>query len=246
MNFAELKNIGISLLIAFNKMRGKKPIHFLHIGKTAGTAIKNSFGSKEFCVYGKHLFIFHGHTIGLSEIPNKESVFFIVRDPISRFVSGFYSRYRMGMPRTYNPWKNGEEEAFKEFSNPNSLAEALSCNDGDKRKHASEAMRSIGHVKTSYYDWFQSPETLKSNIDRIQFVAVQEDLNAEFERLKCFFNLPDSIRLPKDDIRSHKNPISFNRELSLIATENLRNHYKSEYEFLNILYEYNLINKKYD
>lgn len=191
------------------------------------------------------MLVFETHGYRLNDLPKDHYNFFVVRDPLTRYVSGFYSRYRKGMPRIYNPWKNGEEEAFTNFPTPNALGEALSSNDIEKRKLAKKALASIGHVNTSYYDWFHSPEILKRNIDRIKFVAIQENLNEDFDNMKTFFGLPDRIHLPKDKTKSHKNPDSFDKKLSEKAVINLKQHYKKEYEFLDILFDEGLITEKY-
>lgn len=106
-------------------------------------------------------------------------------------------------------------------------------------------MASIGHVKTSYYDWFHTPEDLKSNLDKIRFVGKQETFDEDYVRFKEIFGIPDYVTLPKDDVKSHKNPEYFDKRLNEVATKNLKQYYKSEYEFLDILVEEGFIDRKY-
>ena len=77
----------------FNKFRGKKFIHFIHIPKTGGTALKVAL--KESVVSDDVIIICHSHFMKLSYVPPGDQVFFFVRDPISRFVSAFNMRKRM-------------------------------------------------------------------------------------------------------------------------------------------------------
>src|SRR6056297_3418392 len=70
----------------------KKPVHFLHIRKAGGTAIKEAL--KDIAV--KQNVILHPHKTRLKDIPEGEKVFFFLRNPVSRFVSGFNSRLREG------------------------------------------------------------------------------------------------------------------------------------------------------
>lgn len=76
-------------------------LHFVHVGKTGGTAIKQALLSHRLAYrhernahklpagpYGRiHL---HKHRFRLGDVPPGDFVFFCVRDPIARFVSGFY------------------------------------------------------------------------------------------------------------------------------------------------------------
>ena len=76
-------------------LRTTDPVHFLHIGKTGGTAIKAALKAYPPAVT-LHV---HPHRFALADVPRGERVFFFVRDPLSRFVSAFHSRKRRGLPR---------------------------------------------------------------------------------------------------------------------------------------------------
>ena len=97
-----------------------------------------------------HCLRLHGYETRLSDIPDGEPVAFFVRDPISRFVSGFYSRQRQGQPRYNFPWSGEEQQAFARFRTPSQLGVALSSLDADRRTAAVQAMKSISHVPSSY------------------------------------------------------------------------------------------------
>jgi len=84
-----------------HKIQGKQLIHFLHIGKTGGSAIK--YALTQYSVSGRYAIYLHSHNFRLRDVPIGESVFFFLRDPISRFKSGFYSRQRQGQPRYFVP-----------------------------------------------------------------------------------------------------------------------------------------------
>jgi len=102
------------------QLTNKPIIHFLHIGKTGGSAIRSAIQRKSF-LSGDMLFsssamvLTHGHNFRLKDVPKGEYAFFVVREPISRFVSGFYSRLRKGYPKNNNPWSKEEEWAFTLF-----------------------------------------------------------------------------------------------------------------------------------
>jgi hypothetical protein len=154
-----------------------------------------------------------------------------VRDPISRFLSGFLSRQRQGRPRYHVRWTPEEALAFQQFQRANDLAEALSADD-PRHALAVRAMRGIGHVRDSYWDWFGSESYLLERADDILLVGRQETLTADFARLRQLLSLPASVALPTDEKEAHRNPAQLDRHLSQAARENLRAWYERDYQFL--------------
>jgi hypothetical protein len=122
--------------------------HFLHPGKTAGTAMKQAL--QDAGQPPNYRLQLHTHGVRMADLPRGDKFFFVVRDPVDRFVSGFYSRQRQGRPRFVRPWSEGEARAFRRFSTPQELADALSST-GDERASAVDALESIEHVRTSYW-----------------------------------------------------------------------------------------------
>lgn len=236
-----LSESGRSILFAGLKLIGFKVVHFIHIGKTAGSALKegvrlNKFIWQNVTICGKYIFQMEKHPFTMVHLKNDEYVFFIIRDPISRFISGFYSRLRKGQPRLYNPWSSEEEIAFGRFNTPNELGEALSSKDEELKLAAVNALRGIGHVKSSFWDWFISEEYLKKRKKSLLFFLKQETLEEDLEKIgkSLGFSFPP---LGKDEVSSHKNPEHFDKKLSAIAKENLREWFKEEYNFLNWIEE---------
>src|SRR4051812_28297644 len=107
-------------------------LHFLHVGKTGGTAIKRALrsGQVRATPYGRLLL--HRHRFTLRDVPEDDFVFFCVRDPIARFVSGFYSRRDQGRPRYHFEWSPAEATAFATFATPEQLAGALAADDPEQ------------------------------------------------------------------------------------------------------------------
>ena len=204
-------------------------VHFLHIGKTGGMAIRHAL--KPYRETARYKIKRHGHRQTLRDIPQGEGVIFFLRDPLTRFASGFNSRLRRGEPRHHNPWTAAEQEAFSRFDTPNRLAGALSSDDEEVRNRARSAMKSIEHVRDSYWKWFESEEYLLSRMDDIVFIGFQENLSGDFESLKLILGLPQSVSLPTDDILAHKNPGHFNKALDDRAVENLNQWYAKDIKF---------------
>ncbi len=73
---------------------------------------------------------------------------FFLRDPIKRYLSGFYSRQRKGLPHKFYEWTADEEIAFGNFSDPDQLAQSLSSADPDERQREFSRAENIQHVNS--------------------------------------------------------------------------------------------------
>lgn len=203
-------------------------INYLHINKTGGTAFKNTFSKK--MVIGNFLIKIRNHEVRLRDIKEGEKIVFTVRDPILRFVSGFNCALRKGLPRHNLKWSKEEESTFEVFKSPNDLASNLYS---DVR--AQRAIKSCRHIKTSYWDWFESEEYLESRKDDVLFVFRQENLESDFNFFVKNFLKEEGLKLPKDQVLSHKSPPNYDKHLGLLAVENLKKWYNKDYEFLNYI-----------
>ncbi|TPV35758.1 hypothetical protein FJ651_02250 [Paucihalobacter ruber] len=212
----------------------KKNLHFLHIGKTGGTAIKHAL-TKNCDV--KHIKIhLHNHKFKLTAVPEGHLCFFAVRNPIDRFISGFYSRQRKGQPKYYSEWSASEAIAFQIFHTPNELARDLYSDNSQKRINAEFAMYSIEHVRSSYWDWFINEEYLLQRKQSIGFVFQQGQLVDDFEEFKRKFKLPVNLHLPdKNTVEAHANDITLDKNLEQQSIDNLTQWYQDEFKFLNII-----------
>ena len=135
----------------FNRLRGKQIVHLLHIRKTGGTALRHALES--YPASSHYEVVIHHHGATLADVPLGDQVVFALRDPASRFVSGFMSRQRQGRPAHFDPWTPGEAKAFGRFSSPDELACALSSDDVDRKRDAVRAMDEILHLRFHYSDW---------------------------------------------------------------------------------------------
>jgi len=213
----------------------RPPLHVLHIGKTAGTALKHSLLEQRRASSCRLLL--HGHDVTLADLPKGERFLFVVRDPISRFVSAFNSRMRCGRPRYYYPWTEGEGEAFAKFQSADQLAAALSAADEQRRRDAEEAMQSIGHLNTSYWYWFKDETTFRARLKDIFFIGFQEHLNDDFEVLKRKLALPSETRLPTDDIAAYRAGGDVDVTLSDAGRINLEHWYRRDLRFVQLCRE---------
>lgn len=200
-------------------------VHFLHIPKTGGTALGTALGDRAAALS----IVIHGHFARLADVPLGENVIFMIRDPVSRFVSGFNSRLRKGLPRNKIEWSAAEKEGFERFPTPNALAEALSSNDLAMREFAIRLVRSIFHLAVPLSYWLSSCEYLRSREKDIAWIMHQGSLSEDFEQVKSLLNIPESLRLPDDAVGSHRTPDGFDVTLSATGEANVRSWYAGDF-----------------
>lgn len=207
-----------------------RAVHVLHIGKTGGTAVKAAL--QELPYPPAHGLILHRHGFRLLDVPPGDLAVFFLRDPVSRFVSGFNSRKRKGQPRTYVEWSQAETDAFAAFSTPHALAEALGSARSEVRASAQSAMRAIQHVRSPYARWLGTPSYLAGRRKDILLIGRQEMLAADFERLKRRLGLPAKVRLPEDPVSAHRSPPDMPRDLSKRGRLAIEGWYENDYRLI--------------
>lgn len=222
------KNGAYKVLREQQRREGREVLHFLHIGKTGGTAIKaaleGNLETKSFHV------LVTPHPFTLRDVPLGDKFTFVLRDPVSRFVSGFNNRQLEGRPSYVQPWTRRERVSFSEFPSANELALGLYSRDSKLRKKARRAMISIEHVNTSYDYWLGSVDYLRSRRNDLIFVSFQESLNEDFKKLVETLELPDSVKLPRKASEANRTDGKLNSRLEGTAVKNLTKWYALDYE----------------
>ena len=203
------------------------PVHFLHIRKTGGMALKAALSP----VAAERGLLLREHGTALAKVPKGERAVFIVRDPVARFVSGFNSRLRMGRPLFDRPWNAAEAEAFVAFKTPDELAQALDA----RTPAALAAMSGIRHVNQPLSDWLVSESYLRERLGDILWVGRTETLAADLEEIKRRLDLPPSLRLPADEVSSHRTPHGMQTQLSSKGRAALERWYEADLRMLAFL-----------
>jgi hypothetical protein len=216
---------------------GAVPVHFLHVGKTGGSAVKRGLRrAGPVCSryvesrYGTVLV--HPHRVRLEHLPADAPFFFFLRDPVARFLSGFYSRLRKGAPRYYREWTPAERAAFDAFGTPQELAAAL-AGGPIQRRRAERALRSIRHL-SPVVESIAPAEHLADVVDRVVYVGRQETLTSEWPVLLHELGLPPRLRLPQDPVVAHVGPDADDRSLEPRADEALRRFYAGDEELVAV------------
>jgi hypothetical protein len=183
---------------------------------------------------GRYELVLHGHATRLDEIPQTEKIFFVVRDPVDRFVSAFNSRLRRGRPRYDFAWSESEREIFERFASADELARGLSSEDLARRRSAYTAMTSLPHVRDAYWRWFGNWTNLQRRERDLLLIQWFPDLTATFPRLCEMLELPGDLSLPTDDVKAHRSPPGSDRHLSENGRHNIAWWYASDAAFIEL------------
>jgi len=213
----------------------RPPLNVLHIGKTGGTALKHVLQANADA--SRYQLLFRGHEIALADIPPRERFMFLIRDPLTRFVSAFNGRLREDRPRYHYPWRDEERVAFAVFKTPDQLAVALTSEDEEERVQAEAAMHGIGHVNTPYTSWFPTEEAFCARLPDTFFIGLQDRLDDDFQLLRRKLGLPEGLAMPRDETDAHRTPARFDSQLSELGRANLQRWYARDVAFVQLCRE---------
>ena len=210
-------------------------LNVLHIGKTGGTALKHVL--QENAAASRYQLLFRGHDVTLTDIPSGERFMFLIRDPLTRFVSAFNGRLREDRPRYHYPWREEERVAFAIFKTPDQLAVALSADDPEKRTQAEAAMHGIGHVTPPYTFWFPDEKAFRGRLGDGVFIGLQDRLDDDFVLLRRKLGLAEDVAMPRDETIAHRTPAGFESQLSDVGRANLERWYARDVAFVQMCRE---------
>ena len=207
-------------------------ITYLHIGKTAGTQI--AFLAQEINRLSPIKIEIAPHKTKLKDISSESDYFFSIRNPISRFVSAFYTRKNKGGERYLKDWSPDETMAYSYFPEANDLAESLFVK-GEQGRLALAAMQSVGHIAMHQIDWFVSAGfhlTLRPPIWIIRQEYFEPDFNDFISRSKIPVSM-DMLRGFINNENSNKTDYKSEVFLSSAAIHNLNIWYSRDMAFYN-------------
>lgn len=206
----------------------RREVYFLHIGKAAGSQVKHMMAQVN-AVRVDIRFRALTHDVVLADLPEPSDYFFSIRNPITRFRSGFYSRKRFGRPLNDILWTPHEATAFGNFEHAAELADALFA-PGEAGLKAAAAMKSIRHTAQDQIDWF----ALAGDIFTVRppvWVLRQEHLEADIKILFDRLGLEFTPEPRRDAKGAHANDYSDIPELSETGIANLKRWYAQDFAF---------------
>lgn len=215
-------------------------VHFIHISKAGGSALRYAVrearveaGGRLISPWGP-IWAQRGHQFKLQDVRAEDKAVITLRDPVSRFKSGFYGRLYQGEPRHRKAWTPDEQRVFSWFSTPGELAEALADSRGPAKRRARQAMRSIAHLRRHMTDWTGGPAYLHANLDKVLYFARQESLDEDWEELKELLGIPRHHLLPRDPKIAHRGEYPRDSPITERGLAALREWYAHDYQLIEI------------
>ena len=95
-------------------------------------------------------------------------------------------------------------------------------------------MESIRHLRRRLTLWTGDPDYFRKHLDKVLYIARQETLDDDWERLKELLGLPAKLALPRDDVVAHRTVYPDKRPISDKGIEALRVWYAEDYQVLQI------------
>jgi len=238
-----------------------KKTHFIHIGKTGGSTVKEWLiqaypgvregvhskqggGQNSQWRFGNLTFLLHGHMFKLGDGGPFDCYAFFVRDPVERWVSGFLSRLRkQSHGHGSGHWSSQEKAAFHRYPKPEALAKALGSHDPDERAKALEANHANG--QTSHGLSYYLPKVEKY-MDRILFVGNVHTLDTDFKRLCEVSGLPEGQPINMEPQNPMPAAQAELQHLTPKSEKELKRFLKKDYAVLDKLAKHGLLTTEDD
>ncbi|EPX77236.1 hypothetical protein thalar_02958 [Litoreibacter arenae DSM 19593] len=205
----------------------------LHIGKTGGSYLRSILRHNESrWTHPLHL-LGHGATLKgtAKRFGADRQLAFVVRDPVARFSSAFYSRQRQGRPTYQSQWSAEEATAFLWFETAEELALAPASDSPREKSAALFAFDAIQHLKGDLRHYLGGVDTLMTERDNIAVCVDLSDLDTHLPAIMTRLGLPDFEMPPKP--KTHAAPVPVPK-LSAQAEAALRTHWAEELELYDV------------
>jgi len=218
-------------------------ICLIHVGKTGGTYIKDiirhATGTKvarEQQLINSNLVLLNHKT--LTETANMygedHRFAFIFREPTERFISGFHSRLRMGVPERKVIWSPKEAAAFAVFKTPNELAEALYSDDTYTLSAAHYSMNAIRHLHRGYeYHFGKQSHFIIHKQDKIVTCIDLKNLDMNIHQFLNQIGI-EQVNIDIDQYSEMRTITDHSKYLSELARLSLKEFWKNEYNFYEL------------
>lgn len=209
------------------------PICVLHIGKTGGSFLRSVLRHNETHWQTPLQLLGHGATLKSTarRFGADRKLAIVVRDPISRFVSAFYSRQRQGRPTYQSQWSAEEAAAFLWFETAEELALALASNQPRQKSAALFAFGAIQHLKADMRFYLGGVEQLLAERKNVTVCVDLPNLDAHLPQIMSRLSVPNFEMPPTPKTHAAPDPLP---SLSAAAQAALRTHWAEEFELYDV------------
>lgn len=167
---------------------------FLHIPKTGGSGLTRL--GKELVARGYQFPCIFGHNWKVEEIlahfPDMR-LCFILRDPLSRMISGFNSRLAQGRPTYNSMWSPREAAAFALLPSAKHLLNAILSDEEYQQSALKYAMHVIRHLRWNYTFYFEDLKTVKARASHFELIGNIASTYDFIERITALSGAPPAL-----------------------------------------------------
>jgi hypothetical protein len=198
-------------------------IEVIHIGKCGGSTVRSELQQKKIKFSQTHL--------REAKYNKDKNYIIVIRNPIKRFISGFYWRYKLVCDdKTQEHRFKNEKDILNKYKNVDNL-----CNDLKINPNLFNSGNYIRHLKEDIYFYLHSfiEKCPKKQILGVICTETMED------DMKNIFDINISLH--------HKNNNKYNKTITNDSFEILKTHLKNDYMIIEKMYKYGWItNKQYN
>jgi len=150
----------------------------------------------------------------------------VLRDPLERLASAFYSRKRQGRPDYDTPWTPAEAAVFNRYPDLGAVARALASPLPGRRARARRALRSMTLVPRGYAHAFGPASQAGALIDRVTLCPAIGALSDDLDAIMAGLGFADYDRPPRPVQNRAVSPPSLTSLERLILRRYLREDYR--------------------
>jgi len=199
---------------------------FFHLGKTGGGSVRQLLGPI------RSQWVSVGHRGTLDEIqqqwPDLPMVFF-VRDPLTRFVSGFNNFRRAVVHKSTGKLPSDHQlVAYSLFATANDLAEGLVSHDEHTRSSAHWAIGRLGFLSNHLTANLGSPAIVDQHRPQIALIGLFERFDISIEAMRVALHLPASLQLPAEPSLAHRGLSHLPNQLSPMGRAAVTQWYRAD------------------
>ena len=213
--------------VLFFGKRSRKALHFIHIGKCAGSSVRNKVLASEIMSQYSRLLVTH---VARPIYSSRDDYLFVLRAPMLRSLSAFNWRFHLVVETGEQSKRfRGEKDILCKYRTLNNLAESLYTKEGRLNKQASRDYNSIHHLRESI-SFYITPQFFDLNPQQLIGVLCQNNLQEDCAKVLGVFDLPR--------LNDHGGDFSgaIEKSLSPSARYNLRRFLVDEYAVISKLY----------
>jgi len=201
---------------------------FLHLGKTGGGSVRQLLRPirSQWAAVGHHGTLDEIH----QRWPEAPIVFF-VRDPVTRFVSGFNNFRRAVVHKSTGKLPSQIElVAHTLFTTANELAEGLASNDPRTRSAAEWAVTRLGFLRNHLTANLHSAAAVDRHRPHLALIGLFERFDVSVSAMRAALDLPPTLRLPTDESTAHRGLRHLPTRLSPVGHAAVAHWYRADIE----------------